>query len=325
MIKSLFTTIITGALMLIGDASAESYWEMGPDKVRNMLNTKFLAIEAERPDVWNVDTITITNDNRTTPLRIYTPNELKNLPVILYIHGGAWVAGNLDTHDNLARYLCREVGALVVSVGYMNAPEGKFPVPLEQCYDALLWIVNHAQEFHANPARLAVVGDSAGGEMAAALCLLARDRTGPTIDLQVLINPVTDNTWNGTLQPQGDEWTDSERWIATQYVRNPKDTYNPYVSPNFAKDLTHLPPALVILGENDKFRPDAQKYADLLRASGIPTNVYIQAGVGHLGGNGGRASNLARESLDVAVAALRGVFNRKIQYQNPGTKPIASK
>ncbi len=318
MMKYLLLTIIAGVLMLSGTISAQSFSEMGPDKVRNMLNEKFLAIKAERPEVLNVDNLTIDNDNRTTPLRIYTPNKLDDLPIILYIHGGAWVAGSLDTHDNLARYLCKEVEALVVSVGYLNAPEGKFPLPLEQCYDALLWIVKHAQEFHANPARLAVIGDSAGGEMAAALCLLARDRKGPSIDLQVLINPVVDNTWGGTLQPQGDEF-DSERWIATQYVMDSKDTKNPYVSPIFAKTLTNLPPALIILAEKDMFRKDAQKYADRLIASGIPTNVYVQSGIGHLAGDGARASRRARESLDVAVAALRGVFSRKAQYKNPGT------
>lgn len=315
MIKYLLTTILIGSLMPTGNISDESFWEMGPEKVRKMLNEKFLAIKAETPPVFNVKNLTITNDNRTTPLRIYIPNARKDCPIILFIHGGAWVAGNLDTHDNLARYLCNEVQAVVVSVGYLNPPEGKFPFPLEQCNDALLWIVNHAQEFQTNASRLAVVGDSAGGNMAAALCLLVRDRKGPSIDLQVLINPVIDNTWGGTLQRQGDEF-DAERWIATQYIINPKDTFNAYVSPNFAKDLSNLPPALIILAEKDMFRKDAQKYADRLIASGIQTNVYTQVGVGHLAGNGARASTLARESLDVAVAGLRGVFSRKNQYQS---------
>jgi len=314
MIKYLLA-IIVGVVMLPGNVSGdESFWEMGKDKVRRMFNEKFLAIKAEQPVVGNVVNLTIKNDSRETPLRIYTPNEHQDLPIILYIHGGAWVAGSLDTHDNLARYLCSKVQAVVVSVGYLHAPEGKFPLPLEQCYDALLWTVGHAKEYQANPALLAVVGDSAGGGMAAALCLLARDRKGPPIDMQVLINPVVDNTWSGTLEPQGDKF-DPERWIATQYVTNPKDTSNPYVSPISAKDLTHLPPAVIILAEKDMFRGDAQKYADRLISSGIPTNVYTQWGVGHLAGNGGRASILAQESLDVAVAALRGEFNRKNNYQ----------
>lgn len=312
--KYLLTAIITVFIMLSGHASEPSFSEMGPDKVRKMLNEKFLAIKAETPDVLSIKNLTIARGHQITPLRIYVPNEQKDLPVILYIHGGAWVAGSLDTHDNLARYLSKEVQALVVSVGYENSPEGKFPLPLEQCYDALNWIIQHAKEYHANPTRLAVVGDSAGGGMAAALTLLARDRKGPPIDLQVLINPVVDNSWGGTLEPQGDEF-DSERWIATQYVTSPKDTLNPYVSPIFAKNLTNLPPTLIILGEKDMFRKDAQKYAERLIEAGIPTNVYVQLDVGHLAGDGARASKRAQESLDVAVAAIRGVFNRKNQYQ----------
>lgn len=308
--RNRFLVIFCVVILVISEkVLAQSYWDMNSDSVRKMLNDKFLSIEAEKPSVLKVENITIRNDDRTTPLRVYIPSEQKDLPVILYIHGGAWVAGNLDTHDNLARYLCKDVQALVVSVGYLNAPEGKFPVPLEQCYDSLLWIVNHAQQFNAQPSRLAVVGDSAGGGMAAALCLVARDRKGPSIDLQVLINPVVNNTWGNTLQRQGDEF-DSERWVASQYVRDDKDTKNPYVSPIFANDLSNLPPAVIILAEKDLFRPDAQKYADRLRLAGVHTNVYTQFGVGHLAGNGARASKLSQESLDVAVAALRGAFRK---------------
>jgi acetyl esterase len=310
--KNLFLVFFCMAIFIIAkEAFAESFWEMGPEKVREMFNKRALSIKAETPEVWKVENLTIKNDNRTTPLRIYLPSDQKDLPIILYIHGGAWVGGNLDTYDNLARYLCRGVRALVVSVGYLNSPEGKFPLPLEQCYDALLWIVKNAQEFKTDSSRLAVVGDSAGGGMAAALCLLDRDRKGPYIDFQVLINPVVDNTWGGALQPQGDEY-DSERWVVSQYVTNPKETYSPYVSPIYAKDLSNLPQAIVILAEKDMFRKAGQEYADSLRAAGVHTNVYTQFGIGHLAGNGGRASILAQESLDVAVAALRGAFRKPI-------------
>lgn len=307
MIKHSIVAILGSLSIFTETISAQSFWDMDPHEVREMINGKVLAIKAERPDVRNVHDITIKRGERTTPLRVYTPNDLEHLPIILLIHGGAWVAGNLDTHDNMARYLCSEVQALVVSVGYLNSPEGKFPLPLEQCYDALLWIVEHAQEFHADPARLAVIGDSAGGNMAAALCLLARDRKGPTIDLQVLVNPAPDLTGGGTIQRQGDA-LDTVRWYATQYVMDPKDANSPYVSPIMSKDLHNLPSALIILAENDDLRKDGQRYADRLIAAGIPTNIYMQLGIGHLAGNAARAAIVARESLDVAVAALRGAF-----------------
>lgn len=300
-----------GAFMLSNNIAVASFWGMEPHQARDLINKKIFSIEAEKPEVRSTQDITIKYENRTTPLRIYTPlAQFKQLPVILLIHGGAWVAGNLDTHDNMARYLCKEVQALVVSVEYQNSPEGKFPLPLEQCYDALLWISQHAQEFHGNPSLLAVVGDSAGGNMAAALCLLTRDRKGPAIDFEVLINPATDLTGNGTIKPQGDS-LDPVRWYATQYVVNPNDANNPYVSPVMSKDLSNLPPTLIILAEKDNLRKDGQRYAERLISAGVNTNIYIQWGIGHLAGNAARAATPAKESLDVATAALRGVFIRK--------------
>lgn len=307
MLSTFYFFIVAIALFHTKNVSAQSYWNTEPHQVRKLINEKIFTINAETPQVKEVKDITIKSGDRTTPLRIYTPDKLENLPIILLIHGGAWVAGNLDTHDNMARYLCREVQALVVSVGYLNAPEGKFPLPLEQCYDALLWTVEHAQEFHANPQHLAVVGDSAGGNMAAVLCLMARDRKGPHIALQVLINPAPDLRMEETAR-QGSALA-ILHWIATQYVKDPKDLSNPYVSPIVAEDLSKLPPAVIILAENDELRKDGQKYADRLISAGIPTKVYIQPGIGHLAGDGARAATLARPSLDETAAALRESFN----------------
>lgn len=315
MTKYLLVFTLTIVLGFTENASAQSLWDMHPHKVRDLINQKILSIESERPEVQNVNDIAIKCGERTTSLRIYTPNESADLPIILFIHGGAWVAGNLETHDNMARYLCREVQALVLSVEYLNSPEGKFPLPLEQCYDALLWINENDQKFHGDRNRLAVVGDSAGGNMATALCLLTRDRQGPNIDLQVLVNPSPDLTGGGTIQRQDDS-LDTLRWYATQYVSDPSDANNPYVSPIMAKSLSNLPPAVIILAENDALRYDGQKYADRLIAAGTATNIYIQWGVGHLAGNGARASRVACESLDIASDAIKGAFFRKASYLN---------
>lgn len=305
--KHLFKVVFISAILSVWNIFSQTIWDMSPREVRNIINEKILSIHAEIPEVYSVNNFTITNSDRLTPLRIYSASDSEKLPIILLIHGGAWVAGNLETHDNMARYLCRDVKALVVSVEYMNSPEGKFPLPLELCYDALNWIVEHAQEWNGDVTRLAVVGDSAGGNMAATLCLMARDRKGPLIDLQVLINPSPDLTGNGTIQRQ-DDFLDRIRWYATQYVTDADHVNHPYVSPITAKDLTRLPAAVVILAEKDDLCVDGQKYAERLISAGISTKVYTQLGVGHLAGNGARASEEALESLDVAVAYLREVF-----------------
>ena len=144
--------------------------------------------------------------------------------------------------------------------------------------------------------------------MAAALCLMARDRLGPNIKLQVLINPAPDLTCNGTLLRQDDS-LDLLRWQAVQYVSDPNDTNNPYVSPLVASDLRGLPAAVVILAEQDDLRDAGQKYADRLQVAGVPTNVYCQLGINHLAGHGAKASPYARESLDIAVTALQKAFS----------------
>jgi acetyl esterase len=264
--------------------------------------------EAPTPQVWAIDNRIIEHDAKSTPLRIYLPNSQSHLPLILLIHGGAWVAGNLDTHDNLARYLCSQAEAIVISIDYTLSPEGKFPLPLLQSYDALKWIIDHASQYSTNSSRLAIVGDSAGGNMVAAFCFMMRDLEGPTIDLQVLINPAPDLTCKGTLTPQNDA-LDILRWQALQYLSDPQEASHPYVSPLVAPNLKDLPEAVVILAEKDELREAGQQYAHRMIEAGIPTHVYFQSGIGHLAGKGARASLEARESLDVAVAALRKTFS----------------
>ncbi len=288
-------------------ASALSWWDMTPEVVREKINQRIMSVEAPAVEVGSVKNQVIKHDGRSTPIRIYTPENEQSFPVIVFIHGGAWVAGNLDTHDNLARYLCANAQAVVVSVGYQNSPEGKFPGPLEQCYDALLWTTQHKNELHADTSRIAVVGDSAGGNMATALCMMVRDRQGPKIDLQVLVNPAPDLTCGGTIDRQNDT-IDTLRWQAAQYVARPNDIHHPYVSPLIAKNLSFLPPAVVILAELDELRQAGKQYAEKLQAANVPVQVYCQPGVGHLAGDGARASLRAQESLNFAISALKQAF-----------------
>lgn len=296
--------IISLGVICMAKTSAFSWWDKAPLEVREEINQRIMNIEACTPPVWNIENQTIKCQERSTPIRIYLPSQKINLPIILLIHGGAWVAGNLDTHDNLARYLCSQVEAIVVSIGYTNAPEGKFPLQLLQCLDALSWTIDHALKISADPSRIAVVGDSAGGNIAAALCLMLRDQNGPKIRLQVLVNPAPDLRCNGTIDRQNDS-LDLLRWQANQYLSLPEDANNPYASPLNARNLNDLPQTLILVAENDELKADGELLAQRLRESGVPTFIYCQKGIGHLAGHAARVSQQAKESLDIAIITLK--------------------
>jgi len=307
-----------GACVAAEKSSIGAWLAMTPWEAREKINQSIMRIPAQEYAVAAVKDQVITVDNRTTPVRIYSPPKSGALPAILFIHGGAWIAGNIDTHDNLARYFCAQAEAVVVSVGYTNSPEGKFPLPLQQCFDALCWLEKNAGEISVDVSCIAIVGDSAGGNMAAALCLMARDLCGPKISLQVLINPAPDLTCGGSLEIQGETFLDVMRWQAREYVSNSADVNNAYVSPLVAKDLTQLPKAVVILAEQDALREDGQKYADRLKKAGNAVEVYTQFGIGHLAGHGARAAEHAQPSLLVAQKALKACFEQQAQ-DSPAT------
>ncbi|NDD56006.1 alpha/beta hydrolase, partial [bacterium] len=149
-------------------------WSMAFQEVRKLINQLIMRVHADVPCVDAIEDCSVIGTTGHVPVRVYRMRHEGAQPAIMLIHGGAWVAGDLETHDNLARYLCVKSDAVVLSVGYTNAPEGKFPLPLEQCNDVLNWMVDQAAALGIDPARIAVAGDSAGGNLAAALCLLVR-------------------------------------------------------------------------------------------------------------------------------------------------------
>lgn len=272
-----------------------SVWNMSPEEVREKINSIIMQIDAPQPKVARV----IDTHAGATAIRLYMPNQASAAPIILLIHGGAWVAGSINTHDNLARYLCSNTDSIVVSVEYSLAPESKFPVQIEQCYEALVWAAEHAKEFGGDPKRLAVVGDSAGGNMAAALCLVARDRKGPKLLLQVLINPAPDLSI---------EIDDFFAWQVKQYLPLPSDVKNPYVSPGIAENIKDLPPAFILVAEKDSLKPSGEAFAKRLIGAGNATVIFCQPDTDHLAGNAARASAQALPSLSAAVHAINKAF-----------------
>lgn len=208
------------------------------------------------------------------PVRIYTPLNDIDLPVFVYFHGGSFTVGDLDTHDAPLRALANRAGCIVVAVAYRLAPENQFPAAPEDAYAATKWVVEHAAEIGGDATRVAVGGDSAGGNLAAVVTLMARDHNSPTLVYQVLIYPNTDVTMSSaSWQELGNKGyiltTEGMASSLAQYLPDSLDKKNPYLSPLWA-NLNSLPPALVIIGECDPLRDEDEAYAERLKQAGVP-------------------------------------------------------
>jgi acetyl esterase len=241
-------------------------------------------------------------------LRIYRPDRAGPLPVLAYYHGGGWVRGSLDTHEPLCRALTNQVGCLVVSVDYRLAPEAKYPAAVDDCYAATCWVAEHARELGVDASRLAVGGDSAGGNLAAVISQLARDRGGPPIKFQLLLYPVTGYDFETESYRQNAEGYMLERqdmiWYWQQYLPNEAAAREPYAAPLLG-DLRGLPPAHVTTAEYDPLRDEGMAYAEALRAAGVPTTSRCYEGLIH--GFYGMAAvvDRARQARDETAEALR--------------------
>lgn len=205
-------------------------------------------------------------------LRIYEPSAATGpRPLVLYMHGGGWVTGGLESVNHACAHLAAAAGAAVVSVDYRLAPESPYPAALDDSYDALCWVSDHAAEIHADAARIAVMGDSAGGNLAAALCLLARRRGGPSIAHQVLIYPGLDLTLTSqSMSLKGSDVGRETLEAVVRYYLGGADPRDPLVSPLFEPDLAGLPPALIITADFDVVRDDGRRYARRLAEAGVP-------------------------------------------------------
>lgn len=265
-----------------------------------------------KADVAEVRDISLDIKDGAVAARLYHPAPGKVLPVLVFFHGGGWVAGNLETHDALCRALAVKSGGAVVSVDYPRAPENPFPGPLNACFGAVEAVIRDAASLGADAARLAVGGDSAGGNLAAAVCLMARERSGPSIVHQLLIYPVTDSDFT---RPSYTELAEGffltgpmMRWFWGLYVSDPAKA-PPLAAPCKAEDLAQLPSATIITAEYDPLRDDGKAYAARLREAGVAVKYEQVPGVIH-----GFASMLgilpqADAAADLSADALRTAWN----------------
>ncbi|WP_106278135.1 alpha/beta hydrolase [Geodermatophilus tzadiensis] len=219
------------------------------------------------------------------PVRTYRPaGAAGTLPLVVHFHGGGWTLGNLDSGDWLCSNVAATVGAVVVSVDYRLAPGHRWPAAAEDCYAALVDVVGRAAEFGADAGRVAVMGDSAGGNLAAVVSLMARERSGPRITHQGLVYPSVDLTMSS---PSMDEnasapiLTAADCLAFRDHYLGGQDPRAPHASPLFAADHTGLPPALVQVAEHDPIRDDGYRYAEVLRAAGVPVRLTQYVGMPH--------------------------------------------
>nr|CAP12611.1 lipase [Streptomyces olivaceus] len=255
---------------------------LGPDTDVAALRQSILQQPSGLPELASVTDRTVPGPEGApdVPVRIYQPGARgAALPVVVFFHGGGFVLCGLDSHDGLCRELAASSGAVVVSVDYRLAPEHPAPAAVEDAYAALAWVAAHAEELGADPARLAVAGDSAGGNLAAAVCLLARERGGPVPAAQVLIYPALDPAQDSASMREFGEGhfltADQMRWYWEQYLAGSEPT--PLTAPATAHDLSGLPPALLVEAECDPLRDEGRAYAARLPEA----DVHSAPGVFH--------------------------------------------
>jgi len=246
-------------------------------------------------------------DGGAIRIRLYEPAGRRPRPLHVFLHGGGWCVGDLDQRDPRCRTVAAEADCTVASVDYRLAPENAFPVPVEDCYAALCWLVERADDLGVDPARVSVGGESAGANLAAVLALLSRDRSGPTLCFQWLDVPAVDLTMSmpsidRLATGYGLTKVDMTRFVAA-YLRD-HDPRDPVASPLFAPDLTGLPAALITTAEYDPLTDDGHAYAQALRRAGVPVQHEHLPGLVHASFAFTRLLPVAREHQRTAIDAL---------------------
>ncbi len=282
-----------------------------PSQARAAFRTMLDAFRGTLPAIAKSEDRVIPGPAGQIGIRVYTPERTGPFPVAMFFHGGGWVLGDLESHDGVCRALTREAHCVTVSVDYRLAPEHKFPAAAEDCYAATSWVASNGAAIGADSTRLAVGGDSAGGNLAAAICLMARERGGLKIRHQLLIYPALDSSLQTQSQSDfadGYLLTRADMaWFWGHYLGSERDRSNPYACPSAASDLSGLPPAMVITGEFDPLRDEGEEYARRLQRAKVPVVCKRYDGVTH-GFMSMAFLDKARKAIAEAAAGLRAAL-----------------
>ena len=291
---------------------------MTPAQAREWHNRKAGILDIAPEPVHEVADRVVPATEADIPVRIYTPRASQSpLPVLVWLHGGGHVVGSLESYDALCRKLALSADCIVVSVDYRLAPEHKFPAGVVDSFAALEWAAAHAREIGGDPSRIAIGGDSAGGNLAAVCAILARDAGRPGLVFQLLVYPRTAPDEDSASHHAFAEGYMLTRkvilWFHDHYRAKDSDREDFRYAPLLAKDLSRLPPALVIVGEYDPLRDDGIAYAHRLRDAGNAVELADYAGMVHPFFSMGGAVDAGRRAMTQATAALRGAFEGATQ------------
>ncbi len=293
---------------------------MGPEQARvgfrMMMSMAIGPAEAPVPS----EDRTVPGPAGEIPVRVYRPPSEQSLPVVVYFHGGGYVIGDLETHDTICHRLAAGVPAVVVSVDYRLAPEHRFPAAVDDCEAATAWVSARAAELGGDPARLAVAGDSGGGNLATVVARRARDTGGPPIAFQLLIYPATDSTGSTLVMEYTSGYMldlDTLMWFGNSYLSDPAQAGLPDASPLFVEDLTGLPPALVLTAECDPLRDQGEAYANRLREAGAAVTTTRYEGMIHGFYGFDRVFDGAKRATAETVSALREALGSESARPEP--------
>jgi acetyl esterase len=286
-----------------------------PDEAREQSRARRLLVNRPSEPVDEVIEASIEGPHGEIPLRCYYPSpglQRRERPSIVFFHGGGWVVGDLDGHDSLCRLIANRVKANVISVDYHLAPEYPFPIPIEEAAFSFSWVVDHAEELAIDGSRVAVAGDSSGGNLAAASCILLRDQGGHQPVAQLLIYPVV----QCELRPEAYDSSletafltgSAMAWYCRHYLVNPDDAKQAYASPLQAERVDDLPPAVVVLAEFDVLTPQIKAYCDRLRNASVPVVALEYDGVFHGFINMSAEMSSAANALDECTSTFSAVL-----------------
>lgn len=307
MTKYKFAKEIEDFLNVLKDAGGFAIEDMEPIEARNLD-----LIEQECPEVKGVVEIGADGPFGPIPMYDYTPigaPENKALPAIIYYHGGGWVIGSRDGNDSLCRYLSNATGCRVFSVEYRLAPEFKFPVPIDESFIALKFISDNSEELNIDKSKIVVAGDSAGGNIAAVMSLMAREEKDLNVSYQLLIYPATDaSKERASYEENGKGFLlekEGMRWFYKHYLTNDKDRKDWRVSPILAPDLSNLPPSYIITVAADPLRDEGRDYVEALREAGNEVEHIEYDDVIHAFFSWPLAMDCAKKAADAASKAVK--------------------